>query len=107
MLYEQDDEIINVKRLLETDPKHKDVLKYIDRNIKDLSTDALTQICTIIKRNEEKYTTKKDYVLINLGSLKPESVKDMTTFIIFIKTNQNILAQDELIKSQIKSQYTL
>lgn len=87
--------------------QNKEILKYIDRHIKLLGADALIQICTIIKRNMEKYTVKKDYVLLNLGSLKPATIRELVRFITFIKNNQTQLDQDELLKTQLKTQNNL
>ena len=89
------------------DCKKKSVLQYIEKYIKRLDNDALSQICNIIKVNGEKFTTKKDYVLINLGNLKKETILAILTFILFINKNKNILDQDENIKLQIKQQYSL
>ncbi len=89
----------------EFDTKNKEILKYIERNINTLSADAMTQICKIIKRNDERFTIKKDCVLINLGNLKAETIKEIVRFIVFIKNNQNILEHDEQLKSKIKQQY--
>lgn len=86
------------------DPKSKEIIKFIEKNIAGLSVDALTQVCRIIKKNDEKFTAKKEFVLINLGGLKDETIKDIVSFLVFIRKNENLLAQDEQLKKQIKSQ---
>lgn len=91
----------------EYEPKCKKIIKYIEKHIAGLGTDALTQICRIIKKNDEKFTAKKDYVLINLGGLKDETIREIVSFIVFINKNENLLAQDEQIKKQIKTQFDL
>ena len=88
-------------------PKSKDIIKFIEKNIAGLSIDALTQVCRIIKKNDEKFTAKKDCVLINLGGLKDETIKAIVSFLVFIKKNENLLAQDEQIKKQMKSKLDL
>lgn len=89
------------------DPKSKEIIKFIEKNIAGLNVDALTQVCRIIKKNDEKFTAKKDYVLINLGGLKDETIRAIVTFLVFIKKNENLLAQDEQLKKQMKSKLDL
>lgn len=89
------------------DPRSKDIIKFIEKNITTLSVDALTQVCRIIKKYDEKFTAKKDFVLINLGGLKEETIREMVTFIVFIRKNENVLAQDEQLKKKMKSQFDL
>lgn len=100
---------INDDRLItgSYDPKSKEIIKFIEKNVASLSTDALTQVCRIIKKHDEKFTAKKDFVLINLGGLKEETIREMVTFIVFIRKNENVLEQDEQLKKQIKSQFDL
>jgi hypothetical protein len=86
------------------DPKSKDIIKFIERQMTCLSTDALTQICRIIKKNDEKFTAKKDFVLINLGGLKDETIREIVAFLVFIRKNENVLAHDEKLKMQMKQQ---
>ncbi len=86
------------------DPKSKEIIKFIEKNIDLLSVDALTQVGRIIKKNGEKFTAKKDYALVNLGGLKDETIRELVTFLVFIRKNENLLAQDEQIKKQIKRQ---
>ena len=89
------------------DPKSKEIIKFIEKNIEGLSADALTQVCRIIKANNEKFTAKKDFVLINLGGLKDETIRSIVSFLVFIRKNENLLAQDEQIKQQIKNQFDI
>ena len=88
-------------------PQNKEILKYIDKHIKLLGPDSLIQVCNIIKRNMEKYTVKKDCVLLNLGSFKPETIRELVRFITFIKNNQTLLDEDEILKTQLKTQNNL
>jgi hypothetical protein len=89
------------------DTKNKDILKYIERQISQLGFDALTQVCHIIKTNDERYTAKKDVILINLGSLKQETIKELIKFILFISKNETMLDHDEQMKQKMKQQYPL
>ena len=89
------------------DTKNKEILKYIERQIAKMDFDALTQICHIIKANDEKFTAKKDVALVNLGTLKPETVKEMVHFILFLSKNETLLNKDEQLKSQMKQQYEI
>lgn len=89
------------------DPKSKEIIKFIEKNIGGLSTDALTQVCRIIKQNDEKFTAKKDFVLINLGGLKEDTIRAIVSFLVFIRKNENLLDQDEQLKKKLKSQLDL
>ncbi len=89
------------------EPKSKEIIKFIEKTISGLNTDALTQICRIIKKNDEKFTAKKEFVLINLGGLKDETIRAIISFIVFIRKNENALAHDEQLKKQMKLQLDL
>lgn len=85
-------------------PKSKEIIKFIEREMSNLSMDAMTQVCRIIKKHDEKFTAKKDFVLVNLGGLKDETIREVVSFLVFIRKNENALAHDEQLKKQMKQQ---
>lgn len=78
-------------------------LQFIEKNIKTLPEDVLGEIFQIITRNHENYTIKKSEVLINLGKLKEDTIKDIVKFILFIRNSieqlEDICDQMNTIKS--------
>lgn len=86
------------------EPKSKETIKFIEREMAVLSMDAMTQVCRIIKKHDEKFTTKKDFVLVNLGGLKNETIQEIVSFLVFIRKNENALDHDEQLKKQMKQQ---
>lgn len=60
-------------------------LKFIAKNMETLPEYALSEIFNIIKRNRESYTSKKLETLVNLGTLKEETIQEIVKFILFIK----------------------
>ena len=82
-------------------------LRKIEKEIDNMSHDNLTVIYNIIKNNNENITRKSDCFLVNLGTLKPETTKEILNFIIFLEENKKILEKDELEKQQYKEEYIL
>ena len=93
----EDEELISASNV--------EILKYIDKSIPELDDDALAQIFKLIKKNDEKYTIKKDAILINIGLLKPQTVLEILKFLRYIRKNIKILLRDEKIKDQYKKDF--
>jgi len=66
-------------------------LQFIEKNIKTLPEDVLSEIFEIINKNHENYTIKKSEVLINLGDLNETTVKEIVKFILFIRNSMEQL----------------
>uniref|UniRef100_A0A6C0EXX5 NET domain-containing protein n=1 Tax=viral metagenome TaxID=1070528 RepID=A0A6C0EXX5_9ZZZZ len=67
----------------------------IKNKIEQLSEHELTEIFKIIKNNNEKYSTNKNGIFINLSTLKKCSIQEISNFISFCETNNKIIDQDE------------
>lgn len=78
-------------------------LQFIEKNIKTLPEDVLSEIFEIINKNHENYTIKKSEVLINLGELNEKTVKEIVKFILFIRNSmeqlENIFDKMDTIKT--------
>ncbi len=75
-----------------------EILKYIEKSITELSLEALSQIYKIIKEENEKYTIKKDVILINLGQLDPKTIQRIIFFLRYLLRSNKLLMQDEITK---------
>ena len=82
-----------------------EILKYISKSVTELNVDALSQIYKIIKDQNEKYTIKKDAVLINLGTLQTDTVQQILLFLRYLRKNTNVLLEDEILKDQYKTEF--
>ena len=80
-----------------------ETLKHIEKTLNNMNPDNLKQIYQIIKKNDEKFTKKKDHILINLGSLKESTIHEILSFLSFLKNNQQILLEDEIKKNEFKN----
>lgn len=84
---------------------NQEILKYISKSVTELNIDALSQIYRIVKDQNEKVTMKKDAVLINLGTLQTETVRQILLFLRYLRKNTNVLLVDEIIKDQYKTEF--
>lgn len=83
---------------------NNEILKYIEKSISELDINALTQIFRIIKSAGERYTIKKDSILINLGSLAESTITNILQFIRYLRKNNKQLMVDELTKDEYKKE---
>lgn len=82
-------------------------LRKIEKELDNMSQDNLTVIYNIIKNNNENITRKSDCFLVNLGTLKSNTITEILNFIKFLEENKKILEKDELEKQQYKEEYIL
>lgn len=80
------------------------VLKYIETSVGELDLNALTQIYRIVKNAGERFTMKKDCILINLGTLKKTTITEILQFIRYLRKNNRQLMVDELTKDEYKKE---
>lgn len=78
------------------------VLKYIETSVGELDLNALTQIYKIVKNAGERFTMKKDCILINLGTLKKSTITEILQFIRYLRKNNKRLMVDEITKDEYK-----
>lgn len=80
------------------------ILKYIETSVSELDLNALTQIYRIVKNAGERFTMKKDCILINLGTLKQSTITEILQFIRYLRKNNKQLMVDELTKDEYKKE---
>jgi hypothetical protein len=70
-------------------------LTEIKQKIHKLTENELYEIFKIIKNNNEKYSTNKNWILVNLSILDSLTIKEISDFIVFCENNYKILNQEE------------
>jgi hypothetical protein len=80
------------------------ILKYIETSVGELDLNAMTQIYRIVKNAGERFTMKKDCILINLGALKQSTITEILQFIRYLRKNNKQLMVDELTKDEYKKE---
>lgn len=81
-------------------------LKFIANSMESLPEHVLGQIFEIVKKHNESYTSKKMETLVNLGSLKEETVQEIVKFILFIKSSMQQLNQVSNKLKDIKDSFS-
>lgn len=66
-------------------------LNFIANSIKSYPDNILLDILKIIQKNNESFTEKKKETLVNLGSLKEETIQEIIKFILFIESSMEQL----------------
>ena len=80
------------------------ILKYIETSVGELDLNAMTQVYRIVKNAGERFTMKKDCILINLGTLKQSTITEILQFIRYLRKNNKQLMVDELTKDEYKKE---
>ena len=97
---------INLSRenILKNLIQHKITYSINDIKIKIemLSENELTEIFKIIKNNNEKYSTNKNGIFINLSTLKKSTVQELSNFIYFCENNDKQIDKEEEERSHYK-----
>ena len=70
-------------------------LSEIKNRINDLYETEMVEIFNIIKDNREKYTTNNNGIFINISNLKPNTIDEITKFLIFSLKNNKLLDKEE------------
>ena len=81
---------------------HLDIKNKVDT----LTENELSEIYKIIKNNNEKHTINKNGIFINLNSLKPESIKEISKFIYFCEKNDKKIDEEERMRDIYKQYVT-
>jgi hypothetical protein len=79
---------------------------YSNQDIKNkldkLSENELTEIFKIIKNNNEKYSTNKNGIFINLSTLQKNTIQELSHFIYFCERNDRLFDKEEEERSKYK-----
>lgn len=67
----------------------------IKNRIDNLYENEFVEIFKIIKSNNEKFTTNNNGIFINICTLKPISINEITKFLIFSENNNKLIKKEE------------
>ena len=67
----------------------------IKSKIDKFSENELSEVFKILRNNNEKYSTNKNGIFVNLSNLKKCSIIEICNFILFCDNNNKILEQEE------------
>ena len=79
----------------ELDFNTKLTLTEIKNRIEDLYETELFEIFKIIKDNNEKYTTNNNGIFVNICTLKPITITEITQFLIYSEKNNKLIDEEE------------
>ncbi len=70
--------------------------------VDNLSENEVTEIFKIIKNNNEKYSTNKNGIFINLSTLKKNTIQEICNFLYFCENNNKAIDEEELERAKYK-----
>jgi hypothetical protein len=71
-----------------------------------LTENELAEVFKIIKKNNEKYSTNKNGIFINLTTLKKVTVIELSNFLYFCENNDKIFDKEEEERARYKDMIT-
>jgi len=77
-------------------------LQEIKSKIEVLTENELAEIFKIIKKNNEKYSTNKNGIFVNLTTLKRATVIELSNFLYFCENNDKIFDKEEEERARYK-----
>lgn len=77
-------------------------LQEIKVKIEMLTENELAEIFKIIKKNNEKYSTNKNGIFVNLTTLKRGTVIELSNFLYFCENNDKIFDKEEEERARYK-----
>jgi hypothetical protein len=77
-------------------------LHEIKSKIELLTENELAEIFKIIKHNNEKYSTNKNGIFVNLTTLKRNTVIELSNFLYFCENNDKIFDKEEEERARYK-----
>lgn len=77
-------------------------LAEIKSKIDILTENELAEVFKIIKKNNEKYSTNKNGIFINITTLKKVTVIELSNFLYFCENNDKIFDKEEEERSRYK-----
>jgi hypothetical protein len=81
-------------------------LQEIKGKIEVLTENELAEIFKIIKKNNEKYSTNKNGIFVNLTTLKRCTVIELSNFLYFCENNDKIFDKEEEERAKYKEMIT-
>ena len=70
-------------------------LSEIKHRIDELYETEMVEIFKIIKDNKEKYTTNNNGIFVNICTLKPITITEITQFLIYSEKNNKLIDKEE------------
>ena len=77
-------------------------LQEIKSKIDILTENELAEIFKIIKKNNEKYSTNKNGIFVNLTTIKRATVIELSNFLYFCENNDKIFDKEEEERARYK-----
>ena len=77
------------------DQNTKLTLSEIKNRIDNLYETELIEIFKILKSNKEKYTTNNNGIFVNICTLKPITITEITQFLIYSEKNNKLIDKEE------------
>ena len=74
----------------------------IKHKIECLSENEVIEIFKIIKHNNEKYSTNKNGIFINLSTLKKHTILEISNFLYFCDNNNRAIDEEEQERAKYK-----
>jgi len=77
-------------------------LQEIKNKVEILTENELAEIFKIIKKNNEKYSTNKNGIFVNLTTLKRATIIELSNFLYFCENNDKIFDKEEEERARYK-----
>lgn len=77
------------------DQNTKLTLSEIKHRIDNLYENELIEIFKILRSNKEKYTTNNNGIFVNICTLKPITITEITQFLIYSEKNNKLIDEEE------------
>lgn len=77
-------------------------INLLTNKINELYDDAFKCIYEIIKRNDEKIITTKNYYLVNLDNVSHKTLKELDDFMNYLDISFNNISNDEQERLKLK-----
>lgn len=79
-------------------------INQLTNKINELYDDAFKTVYEIIKNNEEKMITTKNYYLVNLDNVSQKTLQELNNFMNYLDTSYIHLTNDEMEKNKLKNE---
>jgi hypothetical protein len=77
-------------------------LNEIKAKIELLTENELAEIFKIIKHNNEKYSTNKNGIFVNLSTMRKPTIQELSNFLYFCENNDKIFDKEEEERAKYK-----
>ncbi len=97
-------EELTKENILKKLTQHKILFSHIEikNKVDNLSENEVTEIFKIIKNNNEKYSTNKNGIFINLSTLKKNTIQEICNFLFFCDNNNKAIDEEEIERAKYK-----